>query len=290
MDGHHRTVGRNVLRLQFLDPSAELGDRHLRVALQEIARRKDGVRIEPGNELGEPRHLVLGGILEICRVSRAVLEHEIHRAVFAIDHHAAGVRRKDGRLFGVRGVGQEHVEPAAAPRRCVTDVEHAVGEVLEEDSRLDFVFGSSRYHAVDDLAEGLVGGRHRDEHDVARRGPGQHRDQQHGPQQAIDADAARLKRDRLAIGRQAAEGDQEPDEQRYRDRDRQRLRHERHQYAQHDRPRHALGDQPFAVVRERWNEQQEREDEKPDQEGQQQFTDNIAVNNPQHTDAPDHTT
>ena len=57
-----------------------------------------------------------------------------------------------------------------------------------------------------------------------------------------------------------------------------------------DRPGHALGDQPFAVVGERWNEQQERENQEPDQEGQQQFTDNIAIDDPQHTDSPDHTT
>ncbi len=68
-------------------------------------------------------------------------------------------------------------------------------------------------------------------------------------------------RDRLAVGRQAAQPDQQPDEHRHRDGDRQRLRHERGQHAGDDLPRDALGDQLLAVIRERLNHQQEGEDD-----------------------------
>ena len=58
--------------------------------------------------------------------------------------------------------------------------------------------------------------------------------------------------------------DQQADEQRDRDRDGERLRHQRHQDPRDDLPRDAFGDELLAVVRERLNQQEEREDEQPD--------------------------
>ena len=72
----------------------------------------------------------------VCRVPS--FSTRSTRALLAIDGEPAGAGGEDGRLLGLRRVGEEHIAPAAARRR-VADVENAVGEVLEEDTRLDLV-------------------------------------------------------------------------------------------------------------------------------------------------------
>ena len=118
-------------------------------------------------------------------------------------------------------------------------------------------------------------------HDVTAHATTRH--EHHRPQQAVDADAARLERHRLAIRREAAECDQQADEERDRDRDGQRLRDERDKHADDDLPRDALRDQLLAVVRERLDHQEKREDDQPEQEGQDEFPDNIAIDDPEHS-------
>ena len=47
----------------------------------------------------------------------------------------------------------------------------------------------------------------------------------------------------------------------------------------------ALGDQLLAVLGERRDHQEEGEDQQPEQEGQQEFADDIAVEDPEHLGA-----
>ena len=105
---------------------------------------------------------------------------------------------------------------------------------------------------------------------------------QDGAQHAVDTDAARLQRDRLAIRREASERDEQANQQRNRNRDREGLGHQRHEHAGDQLPGDALGDEPLALFRQRLDEEQEGEDQQPDQEGQQEFADNIPVEDPQH--------
>ncbi len=282
MQRHDRRVRRKLLLLQLGDPLIELRDRHLVVALRDLPAVEDRVGIEADDELRESGDFVLRRVLQVGGVLRAVVQHQVDGALLLVDREPAGGRGEDGRLLGPRRVREEHVAPAARRRR-VADVQNLVGEVLEKHTRLDLVLRARGDDAVDDLAERLVRVGQRVDHDPRRRGPRDRRHEQHRPQQAVDADAARHERHRLAIRREAAERDQQADEERNGDRDRQRLRDERDEDAHDDRPRDALGDQLLAVVRERLDHQEEREDDQPQEEGQDKFPDNIAIDNPEHS-------
>ena len=245
---HQRTCDRRLCALQLRDASraARRSSSPSRPSGGRSAERPCSDRAPVTSSLNLV-HLVLGGSCELRRVPRAVLEHEstvrFSRSMTMRPARAVKIVGSSGCVVSARKTSSQPLL-----RRHVTDVEHAVREVLEEDARLDFVLGPSRHDAVDDFAEGLVGGRQRDEHDVASsRRPT--RRPAAPAQQAEDADAARLQGDRLAVGREPAERDQQADEQRNRDRDASDCGRASAARA-HDRPRHALRDQPLAVVGE----------------------------------------
>ena len=176
----------------------------------------------------------------------------------------------------MRVVGEERVAPAAG-RLDVTHEQHAVGKLGEEHAWLDVAFGLRRDDVERDLPEGLVGARQRHEHHVGGRGPGRHRQHDDRPQHPEEAHAARLEDDELAVGRQAAEADENAQQQRHRNGDAQCLRHERQQHPEDGRPRDAFGDQLLGVLQDRRHHQDERQQQQPQAEGDQDFPDEIAV-------------
>jgi hypothetical protein len=97
------------------------------------------------------------------------------------------------------------------------------------------------------------------------------------PHDAEHADAARLKRDELAIGRQAPEPEQDAVEQRHRDRHAERLRKERHEHAQNPAPRHALGDQLRQALHDRRHQQHERQADERQQKRRHDLAHEITV-------------
>ena len=172
---HRRAVHRQPLRAQLDRPSFELGDRHLVVALEDVGGAKHGVGVQAQDQLGKARDLVFGRVRQRRRMARASGEDHVDRALVAIDRQPAGLGSEHGRLVGFGRVGQETLAPAAAGRG-IADVEDAVGEVLEEDARLDLVLRARGDDAEDDLAKRLIGRRDGLNHDVRSRRPRHHRE------------------------------------------------------------------------------------------------------------------
>ena len=218
----------------------------------------------------------------------AVLENQLHRALAVIDDQTARACEIDRRLVGARRVGEEHVAPAAR-RHYVADVDDAAGEALIEGARLDVAFRLGRDDAERDLAEGLVGVRQRHEQHVlvgGERDDGQDGDR---PQRAEDADAARLQRHELAVGRQPAEPHQDAVEQRHRDRDAQRLRHQRQQDANDGRRIDPFFDQLLRVLEHRRHQQDEGEHHQREEKGEQDLANQVAVEDIRHGRVLDYT-
>ena len=79
----------------------------------------------------------------VGRVARAVLEHHFDGPLLAIDDDAArGAPGRSPAADRARLSAMNTSRPAAARRRDLADVEHEVGEVLEEDARPDLAFGA----------------------------------------------------------------------------------------------------------------------------------------------------
>jgi hypothetical protein len=179
-------------------------------------------------------------------------------------------------VLRIGGIGEEHVAPTGL-RLDVTHVHHAIREAREEDERLDVALSPRRDDVVGDLPVSLVGVGERDDHVVGGGGAGNQREERDRPEDPEHADAARLERDELAVRRQAAQAQQDPVQQRHRNRDAQRLRDQRQQDAQDDRPRHALGDQPLGVQQDGRHHQHEGEADQRQERRRHDFAHEIPV-------------
>jgi len=127
-----------------------------------------------------------------------------------------------------------------------------------------------------------VSGRQRDDDFVGRRRGAQRRHQDDRPEQADQADAARLHRDELAVRGQAAEADEDPQQDGHGNRDAQRLRQEHVERAQNRRPRDAAGHQRGALLEKRRDLQQKRQDDESQDERQHHLANEIAVEGREH--------
>ena len=209
---------------------------------------------------------------------RAVLQRELDGLLVAVDNQASRFRDEHRRAIGLRGVGEEHVAPAG-DRLDVADVEHAVRKAREKDARLDVALGPGGDDVERDLAERLVRVGQGDDRFVGRRGArdeGEKRDRTEDPE---DADAAGLERDKLAVGREAAQAEQHAVQQRHRNGDAERLRDQRHQDAHDDRPRDALRHQLLAVLENGRHHQHEGQPQQRQQHGRHDLAHEIAVEN-----------
>ena len=108
------------------------------------------------------------------------------------------------------------------------------------------------------------------------REDGEQRDR---PEQAEDADAAGLQRHELAVGRQAAEPDQDPESSAIGIVTPSACGQQRQQDAQDDRPGDALGDQLLGVLQDRRHHQDEGEADQRQQQRRHDLAHEIAVEN-----------
>jgi hypothetical protein len=207
---------------------------------------------------------------------RRVLQRELDRPFLVIDQQPPLFRKVHRRLVGACGVGQEHVAPPAA-RHLIADVDHAIGKLVEEHAWLDVAFCLRGDDAERDLAECLVAVRQRDDRDVRVGGGGGGGQNGHRAEQSQEADAARLERDEFTIARQPAEPDEDADEQRHRDIDAEGLRQQRDEHLDHRRPVDAFLDELFALFEDDRDLENEAEEHHTEEEGQQYFADEIAI-------------
>ena len=240
MDLHDRVVGGNALGLELLGAGVEIFNSELAFAARRTGARKHAFRIERQDRALELQHFVGAWILDLGAVPRAVFEHHLDGARLTIDHHAPALGEKDHRRGRIRGVGGEHAEPAAAVGWNLANVEHDVGEILEEHPRPDFALGAVHRNLGADLAEGLVAVRHRLQHHPRGRAPAEHGEDQQRLEQAIRADAAGHHHHEFAIGGEPAEAHQQTDQQRHRNRQGQCLRQQGDRQLQDGGDRHPL--------------------------------------------------
>ena len=142
-----------------------------------------------------------------------------------------------------------------------------------------------RDDAEGDFAEGLVGVRDGDDHDVAGRKRRQHRQETDRPKQPVWAHAAGQQRHRLPVPGHPAEANQDPHQDRHRNREPERLRQERPEDPAGGAPGHALGEQVLQVVHHRRQHQEEREDQQRQEERRQDFLEHVAVEGRAHRDS-----
>ena len=209
---------------------------------------KHGLRIERDGDLVEGR---VPRRPRACRqvrgVARAFEELQLDQALLAVEPDLALLRKIHRGLIASGRVREEHIPPAPAGRQA-PDVDHPVGEVLEEHAGLDAALDARRHHAEGDFPEGLVALGQGDDGLVGGGGGRHDRDDRHGTDQAGQADAARLKRHELAIRRQPAEADEDAEQHRHRDGQAQRLGQERQEQPGHDRERNAARDERLAFA------------------------------------------
>ena len=111
-----------------------------------------------------------------------------------------------------------------AVARLVAGVQDPARKVLEKHPGPDVVFDPLRDDLERDFPECLVRVRDGLDHHVHRRGGAARGQEQDRPEQPIGADAAGEERDGFPVGGQPAEADQQPGQERHRDRQAERLR------------------------------------------------------------------
>ena len=212
---------------------------------------------------------------------RPILQLHLHQPCGAIDDDSALAGEIGRGLIDARRIGEKHVTPATA-RWQVADIDHMVGEVLEEDARLHVVFYPVGDDVGRDFPEALVGVGECNNRLVGRCGRGQGGQQDHRPEQAERADPAGLHGDELAIGRLPPQTDEDAQQDRHRNRDAERLRQQRQEDARHHAPCDAFGDERLGFPENRRDLENEREHDQRQKQRQQDLADQIAVENLEH--------
>src|SRR4029078_5208452 len=133
----------------------------------------------------------------------AVQQLELHELLFFIQPDAALTRKVDRRFGLPGGGGDEYVAPAALGWQ-LADVNHLVRKVLEEHTRTHIAFHTCGHHDIHNLAITLIRTRKGEEGFVGGADGSEAADEQDGPRQAHQTDAARLHGDEFAIRREAA--------------------------------------------------------------------------------------
>ena len=112
----------------------------------------------------------------------------------------------DAPTWRLSAINTSRQPPAGATCR---DIDHEVGEVLEEDAGIDAALDARGNDVVGDLAPRLIGVRQRDDGFVGAGGGASDGDERERTEQAEQADAARLQGDELAVRRQPGEADED---------------------------------------------------------------------------------
>src|SRR5207245_4650918 len=128
----------------------------------------------------------------------------------------------------------------------------------------------------------LVRVRQRDDHHVRCRAGADQRQQAQWPEDPEHAYAARLQRHELAVRRHASETDENPEQQRHRNGDAERLGQQREQHLRDDLPLHPLFDELLAGLKNRRHLERECQPDEHQHERQQDFADQVAVENLEH--------
>ena len=281
MDRHDFVV-RRLFSLDFVgDIDLQLGDRFFRQAAGEIGGRKDRIRIEADDDLLE---VIDAGLARADGgVFGAVAQNELDRALGRVEDNPAVPGHVDFDRLWLEGVGEHDVVPARLARLgVIPGIQDPVGKVLKEHPRLDVAFDLLAERRKEDFAVLLVGVRDRRNHHVKRRGGRDARERQHGSKQPVRADTAGQQRDCLAIGRQPAKANQQPDQQRHRNRQAQGLRAQKQDDPADSRPRNTFREEPLELLHHGRQFQDEREDQQRQDERRNDFADDVAVNRPEH--------
>ena len=274
-----------MLRLLRADLLAQLGERHLPVALGEEQPPPVGEELvlrQLEAHAAERESAVLARVGRGKAVLAARSELEPDRVALLVDLQLAGAGQDQLRLPCVARVVDQQVLPRARLGVDVLDVEHhpprqqGVGERARPH-----VGASLADEQVDhELAVGLVRGRQCDRVDVEGEPRHGHGQDHHGAEQPGRADADRPKRDDLAVARQASEGEQHAEQEGHRDGDRQERRQQVQEHPQDGRQIGAAGHQHREQARDVIDQQHEREDEQADSRRREHLADDVPVDQP----------
>jgi len=224
------------------DVAAQFGNR-LFGRIPRRRRRKHGLRIEAEAELRE-----LGAL--IARVGRAVVCWVPWVSCSWTSFFGRSTITRPSRAkYTVVAPG---FDVSAKKTSCMCGFPPARGrtghapEPVEQHARPDVVLDLRRDFAKRDFADAwFASGVRRSSRTPFR--PSRAGRAGRRAEQAVDADAARLHRDELTVGRQPAERNQQAQQDRHRDADRQCLRHQQNDQLRDDPRPDALGEQRVAI-------------------------------------------
>jgi hypothetical protein len=273
---------RLALRRELMDLRAELGQRHLPVALRERQLREELVVRQGEGHRREVARAVLGGAGRVERVLAAPAELETDLLLLLVDGEAPLAGEDQALLAPRAGVLDEQVLPQARVRRDVGDVEHhAPGqEVGGERAGLDGAAGLGDREREDELSVGLVGGGQGDGVDVERDEPARSREEEDRRQQAQRAHPDRPQGHDLAVARHPPEGEEDSEEEGHRDRDGEDAGKEGQEDPQDRVEVGAVGDQDREEPGDLVDEEDEGEDEEAEGARSEHLPDDVAVEDP----------
>jgi hypothetical protein len=285
-----------VLAAQLRDLPAQLGERHLAVALREqqlvLVREElvDGQR--PAHRGADVHPVVLARVRGVEDVLAPGAELDAHDPALAVDDELAGVGEDELRLLRVAGVVDEEVLPETGLRLDVLHVEHhpAGEEVVRERAGLHVRARLAHQQREHELAVRLVGRGEGDRVDVEgdrRHHRGQHHD---GGEQAHRAQPHGAHGDDLAVAGQPAEREEHAQEEGHGDGDGQDRGQKVQEDAQDRAEVGAAGHEDGEQARDLVDQEDEREDEEPDRARGQHLPDDVAVDEtrPRRREAPQH--
>src|SRR4030095_13104595 len=123
------------------------------------------------------------------------LSHLLNVRCSTAQDTAPRARQVDGGWLAGAIHGHKNISPSSAAGRNFADIQHHVGEVLEEHTGPHFAFRAFGDDAERNLPEALIGVADGDEQNVGGCRPGQDGQHSNRPHQSPHADAAGLQRD-----------------------------------------------------------------------------------------------
>ena len=236
-----------------------------------------GLRVEREDPLLELVGLELIGLRGLQDMLVAPGQQQLDDLIRTVDQKPPLAREHERRHAALRGVGEEDVVHDVRGVVHVADVEDVIGEGGEEHARADVVFHPLGHFLEDELAERLIPIRPGDDHDVRGRRGRDDGDGDERPQELIDADAAGLHGDELAVAREPAERDEQAEQHGHRNADRERLRQEEDDDLEDDPAVDALGDDRIRLSEKGLDGGQERQQPQGQQERQRDLAHDVPV-------------
>ena len=225
------------------------------------------------------------GIIRVHLMHVGETEHQDRGTAVARSHVDAPGFAYDDLLFGTwNGVGQEHAAPAVLVLGRLEDVEHALLEAVVEHPGLDLLVHTPLQDRQLQFARRLVARRQSDGHQVCGYRGQQQTHEQDRPVDREQADSRGPHGNQLAVGSHPADGQQDGEQERHRNRQDDDLRQVVREELEHDPNLDVALDDQFGELEELLQQGEEREHEKAQGEWANRLAHEVAVEEAEHRD------